>query len=890
MIPLSVYKQVISDIFGFVSRHATVILFVVALTGAGFLHGYNSFYYPYFESDEGTYMSQAYAVKEYGELSLYTYWYDHPPFGWITIAAWIELLQGDWNFFGNSLNTGRVLMFLLHLTQVSLIFFIVQRVTRSPYLAFLAIALYTVPPLATYFQRRILLDNLMTTWILLSVAILFIQQVRLRHVAMSGAFFGLALVTKITSVMFAPAILYLLATAKWSIHRGFRIASWMMVSGAIFSLWFLYAAINTELFPSPTGDRVSLFGSILYQASRGTDVPFWHPDSSFVDNIINWMILDETYVFIVGIGLIVAFLLAVFSRKYRFFGLASVLYFLFLIRGGVVIGFYILPLLPFIVMSLVFGLERVLSWLSKRWKKVPVSGLVLVAILAGYAYHYQPQVMKYLTVDETSNQVEALRWVKRELPEDSRIIVDIYGLTELLDPGFENERSFTNAEWYFKVSMDPAIRFDKYQNDWRNFDYVLVSHEMIYQSSLHQLPVVYDAIRNSEPVMMWDDNSTAFVDVQNFISTNGDWAALYRINNSTRTQLQFAWNHFRDNFIVSYGQVVDPQTDITTSEGQSYAMLRAAQMNDRDTFQGVWLWTQHHLQHRIDDKLVSWRWEDGQQTDSANATDADLDIALALIFASQRFAEPAYLEDARRIIADIWKQTVVEIDGRYYLLPMEQSLARRDNYFLLNPSYFSPAHYRIFADVDPVRRSQWLQLAEDTYTILGDRLPTNWLLVDDETGEISSASRYIAQGDADLFGYDAFRTFWRVGLDALWYDTERSKRYLEEMSQMFLTDWRLHGNFSDLYTSTGQRTRNNENLAISAGILSALRVGAPLEVASDVYNQILFEELVVDEEDEYAYWGDQDIYYDANWVWFGVALFNDSFPNLWSRAQSTAVR
>lgn len=890
MMPTPVYKQVLSNIFGFLSRYATVILFVIALSGAGFLHGYNSFYYPYFESDEGTYMSQAYAVKEYSELSLYTYWYDHPPFGWITIAGWIAVLQGDWNFFGNSLNTGRVLMLILHLVQVSLIFFIVQRVTRSPYWAFLAIVLYTVSPLATYFQRRILLDNLMTTWVLLSVAILFIRKVRLRHVAMSGAFFGLALLTKITSVMFAPAILYLLATAKWSVHRGFRIASWMMVSGSIFSLWFLYAAINTELFPSPSGDRVSLFGTILYQASRGTEVPFWHPESSFIDNIYDWMVLDEAYVYIVGIGLIVALLLVVFSQKYRFFGLASILYFLFLIRGGIVIGFYILPLLPFVVMSLVFGLERVVSWVSERWRSVPVSGLVLVTLLAGYVYYYQPHVVKYLTVDETSNQIESLRWVKRELPEDSRIIADIYGMTELLDPGFENERSFTNAEWYFKVAMDPAIRFDKYQNDWRNFDYILLSHEMIYQSSIHQLPVVYDAIRNSEPVMVWDDNSTAFVDVQNLISTNGDWAALYRINNSTRTQLQFAWNHYRDNHIVSYGQVVDPQTGITTSEGQSYAMLRAVQMNDRDTFNGVWLWTQHHLQHRIDDNLLSWRWEDGAQTDSANATDADLDIALALIFASQRFGEPAYLADARRLLADIWKQTVVEIDGRYYLLPMEQSLARRDNFFLLNPSYFSPAHYRIFAEVDPVRRSQWLQLAEDTYDILGSRLPANWLLVNNRTGELSSARRYITQGDADMFGYDAFRILWRVGLDALWYDTERAKRYFEQISQVFLTDWRLHGDFSDQYTTTGQRVRNNSNLAMSAGILSALRFGTSPEVASDIYDTVFSEELTIDTEEEYAYWGDPNIYYDANWVWFGVALFNDSFPNLYSGTRGTAVR
>ena len=38
--------------------------------------------------DEGTYMAQAYAVAKWGELAHYTYWYDHPPAGWLQLALW----------------------------------------------------------------------------------------------------------------------------------------------------------------------------------------------------------------------------------------------------------------------------------------------------------------------------------------------------------------------------------------------------------------------------------------------------------------------------------------------------------------------------------------------------------------------------------------------------------------------------------------------------------------------------------------------------------------------------------------------------------------------------------------------------------------------------------
>ncbi len=875
------FSAVVTEIRQWFARHCAVILFIFSLLLAGGLHGYNMFYYPYFESDEGTYLSQAFAVREFGELSLYTYWYDHPPFGWITLAAWIDLLQGNWNAFGHSLNTGRVFMWVLHLIQVSIIFFIVRRVTTSAWLAFFAVVLYSTSPLATYFQRRVLLDNLLTTWVLLATAVLFVRQVRLRHVILSGLFFGLAMVTKITTVMFGPAFAYLLLTASWPLHKGLRFLTWCLVAGSIFSLWFIYAAINTELLPDPHGERVSLVGAILFQAERGTGAHFWEAESSFRDNLTNWVILDETFVYLVAIGLVCTLLITVFRARYRFFGMAALLYFVFLIRGGVVIGFYVLPMLPFVAMSTVMGVAAGVQSIRRRGVPEALIILVTVVMCGVYSYHYYPKITKYLTVDETSNQIEAIRWVKQNLPADTRIIVDIYGMTELLNPHFENERVFENAEWYFKVAKDPMIRFDKYRDDWRNFDYVLISHEMIFQSSLNTMPIVYDAIRNSEPVRRWDANSTAFVDIQRFISTNGDWVALHRINNNTRTQLLYAWNHFRANFIESYGQVVDPQTNTTTSEGQSYAMLRAVYMNDPEMFKGVWLWTQHHLQHRLDDNLISWQWRDGQQIDSANATDADLDIALALIFASQRFAEPAYLVDAQALLDSIWEETVVSINGRYYLLPMERSLARRNNYFLLNPSYFSPAHYRIFAEVDPMRREQWLQLAADTYFILGDTLPTNWVLVDDTTGAVSSAASFIAQGNADVFSYDASRTFWRVGLDVEWFGTPAATRYLEQMSQTFVADWGRNGLFVDAYAISGTRLSAQPNLAVTAGILSALRFGASPSVAAEVYAEVFGSALVIDEDAEIAYWGNPTNYYNANWVWFGHALYNGNLPNLW---------
>ncbi len=65
---------------------------MLALVGIGLVaHGLNMFHYPSFtlRDDEGIYAAQAWAVLRLGQLSPYTYFYDHAPGGWLLLAAWM---------------------------------------------------------------------------------------------------------------------------------------------------------------------------------------------------------------------------------------------------------------------------------------------------------------------------------------------------------------------------------------------------------------------------------------------------------------------------------------------------------------------------------------------------------------------------------------------------------------------------------------------------------------------------------------------------------------------------------------------------------------------------------------------------------------------------------
>src|SRR5260370_2045191 len=142
---------------------------VVSLLIGAISHGYHLFIYPLYITDEGIYMQQAWSVLREGQLSPYTYYYDHAPAGWLVIAGWVALLPHQFETFGNAINTARVLMLLLHLASAYLPFTCPRRLSGSLIAAVVACFLFNLSPLAVFYHRQVLLDNLMVFWVLLTL-------------------------------------------------------------------------------------------------------------------------------------------------------------------------------------------------------------------------------------------------------------------------------------------------------------------------------------------------------------------------------------------------------------------------------------------------------------------------------------------------------------------------------------------------------------------------------------------------------------------------------------------------------------------------------------------------------------------------------------------------
>jgi dolichyl-phosphate-mannose--protein O-mannosyl transferase len=149
-----------------IRRNRVDLLILVALLAlAGVVHAVGMDRSPARFDDEGTYTAYAWAVQYTGKLGHYTYWYAHPPLGWVQLAAW------NWvtNAFAHApyaVAAERQFMLLAKLVSVALLYGLALRLRMNRLFAVATVLLFALSPLAVYFTRTALLDNIVTPWLL----------------------------------------------------------------------------------------------------------------------------------------------------------------------------------------------------------------------------------------------------------------------------------------------------------------------------------------------------------------------------------------------------------------------------------------------------------------------------------------------------------------------------------------------------------------------------------------------------------------------------------------------------------------------------------------------------------------------------------------------------
>ncbi len=361
-----------------------------------------------------------------------------------------------------------------------------------------------------------------------------------------------------------------------------------------------------------------------------------------------------------------------------------------------------------------------------------------------------------------------------------------------------------------------------------------------------------------------------------------------RYSGSTRTfspytLLQSSWEKYKVNFLSEDGRILDhSQDNITTSEGQSYALLRAVWSDDRQTFDKVWLFTKNNLQHK-NDKLFGWKW--GKLSDSTygflkdggdnSASDADSDIAFALILAGHRWSNDEYIAQAKEILKDMWNKETVEIQGKRYLTA--GNWAQSSESIVVNPSYFSPYAWRIFATIDT--EHDWNSLVGPGYELLSSAtslpldkeksvgLPPDWIAVTKSNGELKAAPLPNLKTN---YSYDAMRIPWRVALDYQWNRDARAYEYLNSLKIFSQLYKKSNFTLASSYSHDGIVLENYENPTMYATSIGYFKVIDP-EMAKKIYQEKILD---LYSNDKTAF-KDTLPYYEQNWLWFGAALYDD---------------
>ena len=276
---------------------------------------------------------------------------------------------------------------------------------------------------------------------------------------------------------------------------------------------------------------------------------------------------------------------------------------------------------------------------------------------------------------------------------------------------------------------------------------------------------------------------------------------------SDPTLLRQSWEGYLTRFVTPEGRVLRPENgDDTVSEGQAYTMLRAVWMNDQATFDRVWNWTRANLQRtgRPAPTLMAWHWtpaDGGSVVDWNVATDADTDLALALVMAGDRWrvattpGTNVYHDAARTVLADLAGHAVVDVEGARLMLPGAWADERVDGRgMVLNPSYFAPASYRVFARFTGDTR--WDDMATGSYQVLnavcggaaaGRPIPdwVRWTSREQWSPEGRSAEARSS--------WDALRVPWRTATDLIWFNAPEAQRVLSVCLAPFVQAQRSDG-------------------------------------------------------------------------------------------------
>ncbi|WOI53807.1 glycosyl hydrolase family 8 [Parvularcula sp. LCG005] len=262
------------------------------------------------------------------------------------------------------------------------------------------------------------------------------------------------------------------------------------------------------------------------------------------------------------------------------------------------------------------------------------------------------------------------------------------------------------------------------------------------------------------------------------------------------------------------GFVVDIHNADVRTEGQSYAMMIAVQMDRRDVFDRIWRFSYRRMLNKEGplEGYFCWHYDPWKEECKSRgpAPDGEEYFAMALYFADARWGsvsgELDYKAHADEILREMLHQEednggVVDrvtnmIDAETNMIVFVPSGANAE---YSDPSYHLPAFYELFSRwALPEDRARWATIRDVSRDYLANiktRNPDHCLMAD-YAGFDGEPVRAPFNPDSENFQVDAWRTIFNWSVDAAWWGVDERQAGLSECLLGFFADPERGGGIS----------------------------------------------------------------------------------------------
>ncbi len=342
----------------------------------------------------------------------------------------------------------------------------------------------------------------------------------------------------------------------------------------------------------------------------------------------------------------------------------------------------------------------------------------------------------------------------------------------------------------------------------------------------------------------------------------------------------------------SMGYVSDVKNIDVRTEGQSYGMMVAVQMNKQDIFDRIWRWTKEYMMVKDGPRkgLIDWSINpDGvSRRARGSASDGEFYFITDLLLASRRWGNDGdinYLKEAQTLLDVLFSKD--GSDGVTNIINMEYKLINfcpdtRSNQWT-DPSYHLPAFFEIWAETAQDGREEFYrECAENSRQFLHKACNEQTGICPDQCQFDGTPNR------GSEFHYDSWRTPMNIAMDYYWYhkDAKWQKEFADKFQRTmasqgikeFVDQFSLDGGKPAYVMSAGMGKNRATKLRHSIGLVATT---ASLSLVTDnEYSRDLVRHLMEMKLEPYED-GYYDVYYDGLVTLFSLLHLSGNYRMDW---------